>query len=106
MGLFDAVDMTVTWGWANNITSNVKNASHVKKSKTQLLFPTVPGKAEDPTKTKVTTVILKDSTHGDVGGGGKQPSPKNNAALSWMVDQAKSAGVDIEGMVRSYEYVK
>jgi RHS repeat-associated protein len=103
MGLFDAVDMTVTWGWANNITSNVKNASHVKKSKTQLLFPTVSGKAEDPTKTKVTTVVLKNSTHGDVGG---KKSAKSDAALSWMIDQAKMAGVDMKGMDKRYKYVK
>lgn len=63
MGLFDAVDMTVTWGWANNITSNVKNASHIKKSK------------------------------------------KQKAALSWMIDQVKNAGVQMRGMRKSY-YVK
>ena len=68
MGLFDAVDMTLTWGWANNITSNVDNASHMKKTKSQLIFPTSSGKAENPQKTKVTNMYLLGGDHSDVGG--------------------------------------
>jgi len=50
-------------------------------------------------------LILQDSNHGDVGGGGKILNQKQKAALSWMIDQAKNAGVQMRGMRKSY-YVK
>ncbi len=96
IGLFDAVDMTSTWGWANNITSNVKNASHVVKSKKQRLFPTSSATAEDSTKTKVNTVTLENSNHNDVGA-------KSKIALQWMVHQAQAAGVKMKNVKRDYD---
>ena len=95
MGLFDAVDMTATWGWANNITSNVRNASHVIKSEKQMFFPTSSAKAEDATRTNVNTVKLKDSTHNDVGA-------TSEAALHWMVDEARNAGVKMQKVAKNY----
>lgn len=95
LGLFDAVDMTITWGWANDITSNVKNASHIIKSENQLLFPTSSAKAEDPNSTNLTTVQLENSTHGDVGA-------TSDVALHWMVDQATRAGVKMQPVERNW----
>jgi hypothetical protein len=98
LGLFDAVDMTLTWGWANNITSNVDNASHVIKTKEQLLFPTVHAEAEDPTQTHLTTIPLDNSDHGDVG-------MRSEEALHWMIHQAQAAGVNMQHVPKNYAIV-
>lgn len=103
MGLFDAVDMTLTWGWANNITSNVDNASHMKKTKSQPIFPTSSGKAENPQKTKVTNMYLLGGDHSDVGGSLKENNAaRNRVSLHWMIHEAQKNGVRMKGAVKNY----
>ena len=107
LGLLDAVDMTVTWGWAHDITSNVDNATHLKKTESQLIFPTSSGNAENPQKTKLTEAYLFESTHGDVGGPTKKRNKKRNqAGLHWMVHQAQKSGVKMKDVPVNYIVIK
>ena len=107
LGLLDAVDMTVTWGWAHDITSNVDNATHLKKTESQLIFPTSSGNAENPQKTKLTEAYLFESTHGDVGGPTKKRNKKRNqAGLHWMVHQAQKSGVKLKDVPVNYLVIK
>jgi hypothetical protein len=58
----------------------------VIKSKNQLLFPTSSTHAEDPYQTTINTVMLDNSSHGDVGA-------TSQIALQWMIKHAKNSGV-------------
>ena len=82
MGLFDAVDMTITPGWTNEAI-NTKRFAHAMKTKNQTIFPTVSAGGRyfwrhngDPT------------THGDIG-----MNRTNNGAFDWIIREAKAAGV-------------
>ena len=111
MGLYDAVDMTITWGWSYSITSNVKSASHIMKSNRnidqdeywidgQTIYPTTSAYAEDKSKTNLNAVYLANSSHGNVG-------VDSLAALSWMTDQAFAAGVSVIPVIpKAWKFVK
>lgn len=93
MGLFDAVDMTITVGWAHTVSPNVKHFAHAMKTEglkgKQKIFPTIQCGGRYFWRTK--DEKGDPTTHSDIG-----TRRDNNDAYSWIVSEALSAGVQMK----------
>jgi hypothetical protein len=94
--LFDAVEMMPNPGWTDE-AKNVSRVSHAVKTEPSWIFPTQEITAANPDVTNLETGSMRSpfgldssTTHTDVG------MRLNNPALEWMIEQAKSAGVNVE----------
>jgi RHS repeat-associated protein len=92
IGLYDAVNMmgpliTTPGGWATSFSSNVAAKSHVIHTANQVLFPTEMGFTPTSPFWRLGNP-LQPTTHSEVG---HDPAP-----LTWMIGQAKSAGVPVQ----------
>ena len=98
IGLFDAVEMMPYPGWTNKV-KNTSRASHAMKSgnwassSSAIPFPTI--ELTSGEHSNVNEAIFYEGSqglrtyHGDIG-------MSNELALEWIVNEAKSAGVNIE----------
>ncbi len=87
VGLFDAVRM-ISWpGFAGSFSPNVVNGSHARKTKSQLIFPSL--------NTGGRQVWFwrhdgSETSHSDIG-----MEPANSFAYRWLVWRAQGAGVPV-----------